>query len=112
MRKGEVAYVRRPVAEPGPGQLLVQAARTLISTGTELTCLSGRYEPGSHWDGWVKYPFRPGYCMAGTVLAAGEGATTFKGGARGGPPCAHPKRVHGAPRATSCAAAQATHHDA
>lgn len=81
-RQGEVAFERSTVGEPGRGQLLVKAARTLISTGTELTCLSGRYEPGSHWDGWVKYPFRPGYCMAGTVLAAGEGATKFKAGDR------------------------------
>lgn len=82
VRKDEVAYVRNPVGEPGPGQLLVRATRTLISIGTELTCLSGRYEPGSHWDGWVKYPFQPGYCMAGTVVARGEGATRFAVGDR------------------------------
>jgi 2-desacetyl-2-hydroxyethyl bacteriochlorophyllide A dehydrogenase len=81
-RQGEVAFQRAPVLEPGAGELLVRAVRTLISTGTELTCLSGRYEPGSHWDGWVKYPFRPGYCMAGTVIATGEGATRFKTGDR------------------------------
>ena len=82
IRQGEVAYVRNAVAEPGPGQLLVRTARTLISTGTELTCLSGRYEPGSHWDGWVKYPFQPGYCLAGTVVATGEGCALFHVGDR------------------------------
>jgi hypothetical protein len=50
-RQGEVAFERSAVGEPGRGQLLVKAARTLISIGTELTCRSGRYEPGSHWDG-------------------------------------------------------------
>src|SRR2546425_7513468 len=81
-RQGEVAFARSTVGEPGRGQLLVKAVRTLISTGTELTCLSGRYEPGSHWDGWVKYPFQPGYCMAGTVVARGDGATRFLVGDR------------------------------
>lgn len=81
-RQGEVAFVRSSLPPPGPGQLLVEATRTLISTGTELTCLSGRYEPGSHWDGWVKYPFRPGYCMAGVVVASGEGADRFQVGER------------------------------
>ncbi len=81
-RQGEVQFARSPVAEPGRSQLLVQATRTLVSTGTELTCLSGRYEAGSHWEGWVKYPFHPGYCMAGTVAATGEGATRFLVGER------------------------------
>jgi len=81
-RQGEVELDRTAVPKPGQGQLLVKATRTLISTGTELTCLSGRYEPGSHWDGWVKYPFRPGYCMAGTVVVTGEGAKRFRVGQR------------------------------
>ena len=82
VRQGEVACVRSPVSRPGPGELLVRASRSLISTGTELTCLTGRYEPGSHWDGWVNYPFHPGYCMAGTVVARGEAATRFQVGDR------------------------------
>lgn len=82
IRQGEVEFGRTAVAEPGSGELLVRASRTLISTGTELTCLTGRYEPGSHWDGWVKYPFRPGYCMAGTVVAVGDGAIRFRTGDR------------------------------
>lgn len=82
LRQGEVGYVRSPVAEPRRGQLRVRAARTLISTGTELTCLSGRYEPGSHWDGWVKYPFQPGYCMAGTVVTRSKSASRFNIGDR------------------------------
>lgn len=82
VRQGQVDFVRTTVSDPAPKEVLVRAARTLISTGTELTCLSGRYEPGSHWDGWVKYPFQPGYCMAGTVVACGSEATRFQVGDR------------------------------
>ncbi len=71
-----------PVPEPAAGEALVETRRTLISTGTELTCLGRRFEPGSHWDEWVKYPFYSGYTGAGVVVKTGAGVTAFKAGDR------------------------------
>ena len=34
---------------PGPGQALVRTLCTLISTGTELTALTGDFPPNSAW---------------------------------------------------------------
>lgn len=70
------------VPTPGPGEVLIETRRTLISTGTELTCLGRRFEPGSHWDEWVKYPFYPGYSSAGVITQTGPGVTRFKVGDR------------------------------
>jgi 2-desacetyl-2-hydroxyethyl bacteriochlorophyllide A dehydrogenase len=67
---------------PGTGEILVQTTRTLISTGTEGIVLGRKFSPGTHWDGWVKYPFRPGYSHVGHVSAVGEGVTEFKIGDR------------------------------
>lgn len=71
-----------PVPEPAAGEVLIETRRTLISTGTELTCLSRRFEPGSHWDQWVKYPFYPGYSNTGVVVKTGAGARAFNVGDR------------------------------
>ncbi len=60
------------VHEIGPNDFLLQATRSLISTGTESICLSRNFESGSHWDQWVKYPFYPGYSMVGRVIAVGK----------------------------------------
>lgn len=53
--------------KPGAGELLVETQYSLISTGTELACLSG----GEHW---FKMPAVPGYCCVSKVLEVGEGA--------------------------------------
>jgi 2-desacetyl-2-hydroxyethyl bacteriochlorophyllide A dehydrogenase len=79
---GQVELERRPVTSPGPGQALIETRRSLISTGTELICLHRRFEPGSHWDRWVQYPFSPGYSNAGVVREVGEGVTDLKPGDR------------------------------
>jgi threonine dehydrogenase-like Zn-dependent dehydrogenase len=63
----------RPVEAPGEGELLVETSRTVLSTGTELTVLSGEYPDGSHWDEYGEYPFTPGYCNVGEVIETGEG---------------------------------------
>jgi 2-desacetyl-2-hydroxyethyl bacteriochlorophyllide A dehydrogenase len=79
----DIVEVRHePVREMGRGQILVQTQRTLISTGTECICLQRKFEPGTHWHGWVKYPFYPGYSNAGRVLAVGEGVENFQPGDR------------------------------
>jgi len=51
--------------------MLVQTHRTLISTGTELTILSGEFPPGSRWADYGKFPFVPGYDHIGVVVEAG-----------------------------------------
>ncbi len=56
-----------PVRRPGPGEVLVEAAYTCISPGTELRCLSGK-QPGQ------SYPIVAGYAMTGRVIECGEGA--------------------------------------
>ena len=59
--------------KPGKGELLVETQYSLISTGTELACLSGGED-------WFKMPAVPGYCCVSRVLEAGEGMDDYKPG--------------------------------
>ncbi len=77
------------VPEPGPGQLLVRALTSLVSTGTESFCLAGEFDPGTFWQEWVQYPFEPGYSMCGTVEALGPGVEGFAVGDRVAVPSPH-----------------------
>ena len=52
---------------PGKGEMLVETQYSLISTGTELACLSGN-------EGWFKMPAVPGYCCVSRVVESGEDA--------------------------------------
>jgi 2-desacetyl-2-hydroxyethyl bacteriochlorophyllide A dehydrogenase len=70
------------ITAPGEGEILCMAEKSLISTGTELHCLHGEFEPGTNWYDWVKYPFRPGYSMVGRVIAVGKGISGIKEGDR------------------------------
>lgn len=76
---GKVGLRDIEIPEPGPGEVIVETAFSLISPGTELRCLRGE-QPGS-----LPWPFIPGYAMAGQV--AGDGRRVF---ARGGKPCSIP----------------------
>ncbi len=67
---------------PGPGQVLVRSHLSLMSTGTENIVFNRLFEPGTHWDNWVKYPFYPGYATVGVVEGIGEGVTALKPGQR------------------------------
>jgi 2-desacetyl-2-hydroxyethyl bacteriochlorophyllide A dehydrogenase len=67
---------------PGPGQALLRTDRTLISTGTELTGLSGDFPPNSAWASYMRYPFGAGYSNAATVIEVGEGVERVKVGDR------------------------------
>lgn len=69
--KGELRLAERPLPEVGPGDVLVETEVSLISTGTECICYNRWFEPGTHWDQWVKYPFSPGYSNVGVIRAAG-----------------------------------------
>lgn len=74
---GKVAIEEREVDRPGPGQVLVRSTASVISIGTELTVLNR-----SGWAQRVRFPFVPGYSMAGEVLEVGSGVGGFTPGDR------------------------------
>lgn len=73
---GEVTVENRPVPEPEAGEVVVESTQTLISTGTEVTLLSGDYPPDSNW-GSYEFPFEPGYCTVGRIVEMGGGVAQF-----------------------------------
>lgn len=80
--KGRVELREEDVASPGPGEILCGAEKSLISIGTESYCLEGRFDPGTNWERWVRYPFRPGYSMVARVIAVGSDVEGIKEGDR------------------------------
>ncbi len=64
---GRVEVRQERLPRPGKGEALLEARCSLVSTGTERTCLERDFDPGTHWDAWVTYPFRPGYSFVGTT---------------------------------------------
>ena len=79
---GKVEVAVESVEPPAEGEILCQAQKSLISIGTESFCLRGDFEPGTNWESWVKYPFRPGYCMVSRIVALGKGVQDLKEGDR------------------------------
>ncbi|HYF51911.1 MAG TPA: zinc-binding alcohol dehydrogenase [Planctomycetota bacterium] len=71
-----------PLKAPGAGEITVRTTWTLISTGTETICYGSRFDPGTHWANWIKFPFPPGYSHTGIVEAVGPGVTRYKAGDR------------------------------
>lgn len=69
----QVVLVDRTLPEPGAGEVTLKTLFTLISIGTELTALSGKYPEGSVWETSFPYPHTPGYNNIGIVTAVGEG---------------------------------------
>lgn len=68
--------------DPSSDQILIRTRVTLISTGTELTMLSGEYPKGSVWNNITRYPVIPGYSNCGVVEKVGENVQKFKVGDR------------------------------
>ncbi|SDT11858.1 zinc-binding dehydrogenase [Jiangella sp. DSM 45060] len=64
------------------GQVRLRSEYSLISTGTETTALKGTFEPGSHWDDYVQYPFLPGYTATAVVEETGADVTGLVPGDR------------------------------
>lgn len=73
-RPREVVLEARERRTPGAGELLIETRLSLISTGTELTILSGEFPPGSFWAAYGKFPFAAGYSNIGVVQEVGAGA--------------------------------------
>jgi 2-desacetyl-2-hydroxyethyl bacteriochlorophyllide A dehydrogenase len=69
-------------ASPQAGEVVVETACTLLSTGTETIVYNRKFDADTHWDKWVRYPFLPGYAATGRVLATGRDVTQFKPGDR------------------------------
>ena len=65
-----------------PGELRLRTLVTLISSGTECIVLHRRFDAGTHWDNWVKYPFYPGYAAVCEVIACGPETSRFQVGDR------------------------------
>jgi len=72
VRPGDVAIEHGAVPHPDRGSALIKTRKTLISTGTELTILSGRFPRDSAWSRYGRFPFIPGYNNVGEVVEAGE----------------------------------------
>src|SRR5262245_50568480 len=69
--------------DPAPNQVLVQCAWSAISAGTELAVYTGTHQwlKDPNLPDW-KFPFRPGYSAAGTVVAVGVEVKGVKPGDR------------------------------
>lgn len=80
-------------ARPREEQVLVETSKSLISAGTETICLMRLFEPGTHWAGWVTYPFHPGYSNVGRILEVGSGVEGLKPGDRVASRSSHGQRV-------------------
>ena len=66
--------------EPAENEVLIETKATLISTGTELTALTGDFPDQSAWSTYVRYPFVPGYSSVGKVIECGSGVKDFSVG--------------------------------
>jgi 2-desacetyl-2-hydroxyethyl bacteriochlorophyllide A dehydrogenase len=75
----ELTEEERPTA--GPGEIVVEAAVSGISSGTEMFLYRGTYPNFrlKKWPQWKEYPVRPGYELAGTVVEAGPPARQAEG---------------------------------
>ena len=81
-RKQAVELETHELGELAFGQVLVKNSFSLMSTGTENIVFNRLFDPGTHWDDWVKYPFYPGYAAVGTVVEVGKGVEELKPGSR------------------------------
>jgi 2-desacetyl-2-hydroxyethyl bacteriochlorophyllide A dehydrogenase len=69
--------------QPTANQILVQTAVSAVSAGTELAVYTGTHQwlKDPSLPDW-KFPFRPGYSAAGTVIAVGADVKNWKPGDR------------------------------
>ena len=80
--KQKVKLIEEQICEPRSSELVAKTRVTLISTGTECICYRGKVEKESHWAGWIKYPFYPGYSNVSKVVKIGHGVDGVQVGDR------------------------------
>lgn len=78
----QVDFAQLDVPDPGENEFTIQTLVTLMSMGTEMICYRGESDPGTHWHGWVNYPFYPGYSCVGRVIKTGKQVTEYSEGDR------------------------------
>src|SRR5205823_15081301 len=78
---GAVRAVDLPAPPPNP--ILVAAEVSCVSAGTELAVYTGTHQglKDPNLPDW-KFPFRPGYSAAGSVVAVGSAVEGWKAGDR------------------------------
>src|ERR671934_2603719 len=79
----QVAVREVELPAPGPEQVLVETEASAVSAGTELAVYTGTHQwlKDPSLPDW-KFPFRPGYSAAGTVVAVGSDIKDWKPGDR------------------------------
>ena len=69
----QVEITDREMPELEENDVLIKSEVTLVSIGTELSCLDRQPDMGKNWSR-PQFPMHHGYCSVGTVLEAGPGA--------------------------------------
>lgn len=78
----QVEMITVDLPEPAAHEIRCAARLSLVSTGTELACLAGKFDERTFWSDWVRYPFAPGYSMVSSVEAVGEKVEGIRPGDR------------------------------
>lgn len=68
----------------GPGQVLVETTRSMVSQGTELAALTETHSRSQEAErpAWLRFPSVPGYLMVGQVVQCGAGVKVLAAGDR------------------------------
>jgi len=82
------------------GEVRLKSVCSLMSTGTENIVFNRLFDPGTHWDQWVKYPFFPGYSTVAVVEAVAADVTAIAPGDCVA--CRAPHASHHITAATNC----------
>lgn len=72
----DVVIIDEDVPKAGPGEIVVEAGLSGISSGTEMFLYRGTYPNFrlKKWPQWQDYPVRPGYELVGSVVEVGPSA--------------------------------------
>ncbi len=74
----EITFAPFTIADPGPGQVLIETEASAISPGTELAIYTGVHQwLADPTRAWPKFPFVPGYSAVGRITAVGKDVTAF-----------------------------------